>query len=123
MSNHKILVVEDEGIVSIDIRNILNRLGYTVPAVAFSGEEAVEKALETHPDLILMDIGLKGDIDGVEAANQIKNELDIPIVFLTGFADDNTLRRAGEASPDGYIIKPINEDELQETIDRILREN
>lgn len=120
VENRKIMVVEDEGIVSIDIRNILTKLGYSVPAVAFSGEEAISKAIETQPDLILMDIGLKGKIDGIEAAQKIKDQLNTPIVFLTGFADDFTLKRAENVSPDGYIIKPIKEDELQDTIKKAL---
>lgn len=116
----KILVVEDEGIVSIDIRNILTRLGYQVTAAAFSGEEAVEKARENQPDLVLMDIGLKGEIDGIQAAIQIKTDSGIPVIFLTGFADENTLSRARDVNPAGYIIKPINEDELADTIRKAL---
>jgi CheY-like chemotaxis protein len=117
MEKQKILVVEDEGIVSIDIRNILKKLGYSVPAVAFSGEEAISKAEETKPDLILMDIGLKGEIDGVEAAIKICDKHNIPVIFLTGFADDNTIQRAKTAKPAGYIIKPINEIELKKSIE------
>ena len=116
MNNVNVMVVEDEGIVSIDIRNILTRLGYTVSSVAFSGEEAIRKSRQSPPDIVLMDIGLKGDLDGIDTAARLKRERDIPVVFLTGFADDNTLARAREIKPAGYIVKPINEDELAETV-------
>jgi CheY-like chemotaxis protein len=120
MDSRKVMIVEDEGIVSIDIRNILNRLGFTVSGVAFSGEEAIEILQESGPDLILMDIGLKGDIDGIEAAKIIKTNHNIPVIFLTGFADENTLARAKEADPAGYIIKPINEEELEAALNKAL---
>jgi len=123
MANAKILVVEDEGIVSIDIRNMLKNLGYTIAGVAFLGEEAVQKAESTQPDLVLMDIGLKGDIDGIEAAKTIHDRFHIPVVFLTGFADENTLTKAKEADPSGFIIKPIKEEELLATIKRALSSN
>ena len=116
MQKTKVMVVEDEGIVSIDIRNILTRLGYLVTDVAFSGEEAVEKTKKNCPDVVLMDIGLKGKIDGIMAARKIQEFCGIPIIFLTGFADENTLSRAKEVKPAGYIIKPINEDELADTL-------
>lgn len=120
MAKTSIMVVEDEGVVSIDIRNILRRSGYDIAAVAFLGEEAIKKAEDTHPDLVLMDIGLKGKIDGIEAAKIIRERHHIPIVFLTGFADENTLDRAKEATPSGLIIKPINEEELRNAIEHAL---
>lgn len=123
MANAKILVVEDEGIVSIDIRNMLKNLGYTIAGVAFLGEEAVQKAESTQPDLVLMDIGLKGEIDGIEAAKTIRDRFHIPVVFLTGFADENTLTKAKEADPSGFIIKPIKEEELTATIKKALSSN
>lgn len=123
MANAKILVVEDEGIVSIDIRNMLKNLGYTIAGVAFLGEEAVQKAESTQPDLVLMDIGLKGDIGGIEAAKTIRDRFHIPVVFLTGFADENTLTKAKEADPSGFIIKPIKEEELLATIKQALSSN
>lgn len=123
MANAKILVVEDEGIVSIDIRNMLKNLGYTIAGVAFLGEEAVQKADSTQPDLVLMDIGLKGDIDGIEAAKTIRDRFHIPVVFLTGFADENTLTKAKEADPSGFITKPIKEEELTATIKQALSSN
>lgn len=120
IDNARVMVVEDEGIVSIDIRNILKKLGYLVSAIAFSGEEAILKAEENPTDLILMDIGLKGKIDGIQAAKEIRRRNKIPIIFLSGFADDNTLKKALEADPAAYLLKPINEEELKETIQRII---
>ena len=118
-----IMIVEDEGVVSIDIRNMLKKAGYGIAAVAFQGEEAVQKAEQSKPDLILMDIGLKGEIDGIEAAKRIRDHFQIPVVFLTGFADDVTLAKAKEVDPAGFIIKPINEDELNKTLDDILKKD
>ncbi len=117
---NKILIVEDEGIVSIDIRNILRNLGYAFVEMVFSGEEALNKTKDWNPDVILMDIGLKGDMDGIEAARIIKNRSNTPIIFLTGFADDNTLARANKINPVGYIIKPINNKELDDVISKAL---
>jgi len=116
----KILIVEDEGIVSIDIRNILKNLGYNYIEVAFTGEEALKKTQDWEPDVILMDIGLKGNIDGIEAAGKIKNRINTPIIFLTGFADDNTLARANKINPVGYIIKPLNNKDLDDAISKAL---
>jgi CheY-like chemotaxis protein len=116
-----IMVVEDEGVVSIDIQNMLRKAGYNIAAVAYRGEEAVKKAELTNPDLVLMDIGLKGEIDGIEAAKRIRESLQIPVVFLTGFADQVTVAKAQEVNPSGFIIKPINEEELQKTLDEILK--
>lgn len=120
MAKANIMVVEDEGVVSIDIRNMLKRAGYDIAAVAFQGEEAVKKAEISGPDLVLMDIGLKGEIDGIEAARRIRERFQIPVVFLTGFADDVTVAKAKEVNPSGFIIKPINEEELRNILDEIL---
>ena len=114
------MIVEDEGVVSIDIRNMLKNAGYGIAAVAFQGEEAVRKAEQSTPDLILMDIGLKGEIDGIEAARKIRDRFQIPVVFLTGFADEATVAKAQEVNPSGFIIKPINEEELKKTLEDIL---
>jgi CheY-like chemotaxis protein len=117
-----IMVVEDEGVVSIDIRNILKNAGYDIAAVAFQGLEAVQKAEQSNPDLVLMDIGLKGEIDGIEAARRIRDRFQIPVVFLTGFADEVTVTKAKEVNPSGFIIKPINEEDLKKTLDDVLSE-
>jgi PAS domain S-box-containing protein len=120
-SNHvRILVVEDERIIARDIQSSLENLGYAVLAIAPSGTEAIEKALELRPDLILMDIRLKGEIDGIQAAEQIWNQLQIPIIYSTGYSDRNTLERAKTTGPFGYILKPIEERELYVTIETAL---
>jgi PAS domain S-box-containing protein len=116
----KILLVEDEGIVALDIQSRLSNLGYTVPAACSSGEAAIEKATEMYPDLVLMDIRLKGEIDGIEAARQIQALLDIPVVYLTAHADAATVERAKQTGPFGYVLKPVEERELQTNIEMAL---
>ena len=117
MANAQILVVEDEKIVAKDIQNTLEGLGYAVPAVASYGEEAIEVTAETQPDLVLMDIVLKGELDGVEAAEQIRTRFDIPVVYLTAFSDEETLQRAKITEPYGYIVKPFSDRELHINIE------
>ena len=123
MANAQILVVEDEIIVAKDIQNTLINVGYAVPAVASSGAEAIEKAADTRPDLILMDIRLKGDIDGVQAAQQIRALFDIPVIYLTAYADYETLQRAKITEPYGYIVKPFAEKELHAGIEMALNKH
>lgn len=117
MAKAQILIVEDEGVVAMEIEARLKSLGYAVSAVASSGEEAIEKTAETRPDLVLMDIKLRGDMDGVEAAEQIRARFDIPVIYLTAHADNDTLRRAKVTEPFGYIIKPFEERELYTNIE------
>jgi signal transduction histidine kinase len=112
MSKTKILVVEDELITAKGIRSALKSLGYDVLDIVSSGEEAIQKASEIHPDLILMDIKLDGDMDGIEAARQIKDRFSIPVVYLTAHADDATLARAMITEPYGYILKPFEDRDL-----------
>ncbi|CAN5541040.1 hypothetical protein BH10CHL1_BH10CHL1_18620 [soil metagenome] len=108
----RILVVEDEGIVAMEIQNRLASMGYRVVAVVADGEVAIEKAGRLQPDLVLMDIRLKGKIDGVVAAEQIRAKFDIPVIFLTAYADEYTLQRAKVTEPYGYVLKPFEEREL-----------
>lgn len=117
MTNAKILVVEDEGIVAKDIQIRLKKFGYDVPFIASSGVEAIEKVTEMSPDLVLMDIRIKGDIDGVDTARQILNQYSIPVVYLTAYADDRTLDRAKLTDPSGYLLKPFKERELYTAIE------
>jgi CheY-like chemotaxis protein len=117
MKRAKIMVVEDEGIVAADIQDRLRALGYGVAAVVDSGKEAEPTAGSSRPDLVLMDILLKGDIDGVQAAERIRTNLDIPVVFLTAHADETTLQRAKITAPFGYILKPFGDRELHTTIE------
>lgn len=117
MAKVKILVVEDESIVAKDIQNSLKKLGYQVPTTVSSAEKAIEEIEENRPDLVLMDIMLKGQMSGIEAANLIKERFGLPLIFLTAYADDNTLSKAKITEPYGYIIKPFKEKELQTTIE------
>lgn len=117
---HKILVVEDEAIVAMDIRQRLGILGYQVAGTAASSERAIALAAETKPDLILMDIRLQGNGDGITAATHIKNKLGLPVVFLTAYAEDATLDRARVAEPFGYILKPFEDLELKTVIEMAL---
>jgi PAS domain S-box-containing protein len=123
MKKTKILVVEDERIVADDIRMSLERLGYDVPAVSVSGEDAINKAEKTHPDLVLMDIVLQGKMDGIEAASIIQSRFDMPVVYLTAYADDKTVGRAKITEPFGYILKPFEDRDLQTTIEMALHKH
>jgi PAS domain S-box-containing protein len=116
MAKARIMVVEDEQITATDIEDILNGLGYEVTAICSSGPDAIEQAKQTHPDLVLMDIRIKGKMDGAEAAQEIRRRFDIPVVYLTAHADRETLDRAKSAEPLGYIVKPFQEVDLQATI-------
>jgi len=120
MAKTSILVVEDEAIVAKDIQNSLKKLGYTVPSVENSGEDAIESAGQHRPDLVLMDIMLKGQISGIEAADQIKKRYEIPVIFLTAYADESTLSKAKVTEPYGYIIKPFKEIDLHTSIEMAL---
>ncbi len=117
MPAKRIMIVEDEGIVALDIQSKLEAKGYVVPAVLATGEDAIERAGELLPDLVLMDIQLAGELDGTQAAEQIHELYDIPIVYLTAFSDDRTLNRAKNAEPFGYMLKPFEEKKLHTTIE------
>jgi diguanylate cyclase (GGDEF)-like protein/PAS domain S-box-containing protein len=117
MTQVRILVVEDESIVALDIQDRLEALGYDVPITVGSGEKAIEQAGVTRPDLVLMDIQLQGQMDGVEAADQIRQRFGIPVVYLTANADHPTVQRAKVTEPFGYVIKPFEERELHTTIE------
>lgn len=113
----KILVVEDEAIVAESLRIKLKKMGYIVISTASSGDEAIKKTVEYLPDLVLMDIVLKGEIDGIEAARQIRTNFNIPVIYITAYSDEKTLLRAKITEPFGYIIKPFKERELQIAIE------
>lgn len=117
MSKAKILIVEDENIVAMHIKHKVEALGYQVTAITPSGEEAMEKVAELSPDLVLMDIVLKGEMDGIETAKKIRDAHDIPVVYLTAYSDENTLKRAKVAEPFGYLIKPFEDRELHSAIE------
>ncbi|HEY9708708.1 MAG TPA: response regulator, partial [Oculatellaceae cyanobacterium] len=105
MSNAKLLLVEDEEIVAFDLEGTLKALGYEVSAIVGSGEEAIASAAKIHPDLVLMDIMLKGKTNGIQAAKEIKNLFNIPVVYLTAYADISTLQQAKLTEPFGYLLK------------------
>ena len=115
--SHKILVVEDDEILAAEIELLLQRVGCSVVAKASCFEEALSMALESKPDLILMDIFLKGERDGVEAAQAILRKTSLPIVYMTAATDRETLERAKQTGPFGYILKPVQEKELETTIE------
>ncbi len=112
-----ILIVEDEAIIALDLKSILTGIGYNVVGIAASGEEAIEFAKEASPDLILMDIILKGQLDGIEAAAEILDNLGIPVIYMTANADAATIERARKTEPYGYILKPLNTRDIHSNID------
>ena len=111
-SSPRILVVEDERIVALDLATTLNNLGYTIAASVSSGEAAIENAVKLRPNLVLMDIRLAGEIDGIQAAEAIRKEVDLPIIYLTAHSDEPTLARARNTGPFGYVVKPFKTTEL-----------
>jgi CheY-like chemotaxis protein/DNA-binding PadR family transcriptional regulator len=113
----KILVVEDEAIILLQLEEILYAIGYTVAGLAASGEDAVEKARRLKPDLVLMDIVMPGRMNGIDAAKIITEELDIPVVFVTSYADDTIIEKAKSVKPYGYIVKPFNELVIKATVE------
>ncbi|MGM4887248.1 sensor histidine kinase [Tardiphaga sp. 20_F10_N6_6] len=116
----RVMVVEDDRIVARDISEQLGRIGHSVIGVTARGEAAVELAISNRPDLVLMDIRLEGDIDGIDAARQIRGRCQIPVVFLTAYADDETVRRASQAEPFGYLLKPFEDLQLRTVIEMAL---
>ncbi len=111
MSKARIMIVEDEWTVAEEIKMVLQSFEYTVTSMSSSGEEAIQNAEKDKPDLVLMDIVLEGEMDGIEAANEIRSRFNIPIIFLTAYTDEKILERASITEPFGYIVKPfVNED-------------
>ena len=111
--NEKILIVEDEGIIAREINARLKKMGYEVVGIADNGEDAYNKAIQQKPDLIMMDINIKGDLDGIQTARKILNDYEVPVIFLTAHTDDRTLERAKMANPYGYVVKPFQEQDLK----------
>ena len=123
----RILVVEDESIVAFNLQQRLSMLGYEVPAIAVSGQESLELVERTRPDLVLMDIHIQGEEDGIEVAARLQQSHAIPVIYLTAYSEDSTLERARKTRPYGYLLKPFSERELHATIqmafERHRREN
>ena len=120
MTNARILVVEDERLVASDISRCLQQLGHEVIATAVSAVEALRQAVRKTPDLVLMDIKLRGGIDGVQAAEALYERIDIPIVYLTAFADSETVERAKHTFPSGYVLKPFDDRSLKIAVELAL---
>lgn len=120
MRNIKVLVVEDESIIAQDMISRLKRMGYSSVGPAITGEKAIELASSELPDIILMDISLAGDMDGIEVASRIRAKHNIPVIYVTAFSDDKVLDRAKPTAPYGYLIKPFIEKELRATIETAL---
>ena len=116
----RILIVEDERITAEDLAEVLRDLGYQVSAVVSSGEEAIREAEDNRPDLVLMDIRIKGEMDGTETARILRERFDVPVVYLTAHADRDTLERAKHSRPLGYIVKPFHEAELHASVEMAL---
>jgi PAS domain S-box-containing protein len=123
MDRPRILIVEDERIVALDLAGTLNELGYSVAGVATKGEEAIDRAQQLAPHLILMDVRLAGSLDGIRTAEIIRKRRDVPIVYLTAHSDDETLRRAAESSASGYLVKPFKSPELRCAIEIALHKH
>jgi len=122
MDKSRILIVEDERITSDHLRRLLKRLGYEVVGIASNGTEALDRLKTVYPDLLLVDIGLPGILDGVQIAQQAREDHDIPVVFLTAFSDPDTIARARISEPYGFIVKPFVEEELHATIEIALQQ-
>jgi diguanylate cyclase (GGDEF)-like protein/PAS domain S-box-containing protein len=120
MSGETILIVEDEALIALHLKRVLSGFGYGVLQTVDTGAEAIRWAELLHPDLILMDIQLRGEMDGIETARQIRARLDLPVVFLTAFAEDSRLTQARTTGPYGYLVKPIQERELRSTLEMAL---
>ena len=119
----KVLIVEDEKLVAADVEQQLQTLGYEVPAIASSGEEAITAATSAPPDLVLMDIHLQGRLDGIEMARILRTRLNVPVVFVTAYADERTIERAKATEPYGYVVKPFSKRELQTAIELALHKH
>lgn len=120
MKKPRIMVVEDEYVVAVDIQKALESLEYEVTAVVATGKGAIEKVEEIKPDLVLMDIVLKGEINGIETAGQIKSRFDIPVIYLTAFTSEEIVESAKTTEPFGYLVKPFNISNLRSAIEMAL---
>ena len=120
MAGEQIFIVEDERIVAEDLKRMLERLGYKVVGSESSGDEAIKKIATAKPQLMLLDIRIQGSIDGIDVAEHVVAELDIPVIYLTAYADETTVDRAKGTLPAGYILKPFEEQSLKTAIELAL---
>jgi CheY-like chemotaxis protein len=120
MKTGRIVIVEDDAIIALDIEKRLGNMGHCVVGVAATATEALRSVEETQPDLVLMDIKLKGEDDGIFAAEAIRSRFSTPIIFMTAYSDQCMVERAQEVNPDGYLVKPIRLEDLKTAIEDIL---
>lgn len=123
MSSKTILVVEDEAIIAMLLQKVLETMGYTVAGPVANGEDAIRIAASENPDLILMDIRIEGDIDGIETTLRIHENSDIPVIYLTAHSDPDTVERAMQTNPSGFLLKPFKRDELAKSIESTISEH
>jgi CheY-like chemotaxis protein len=121
MSKGIILIVEDDDIIAKVEDWRLKNLGYEVCGRAITGAEAMEMAAKHKPDVVLMDINIKGDIDGIETAKMIKKAYNIPVIYVTSHSDGQTLERARDTNPDGFVVKPFDDNDLRVAISLVLK--
>ncbi|EMG24072.1 response regulator receiver domain protein [Leptospira interrogans serovar Copenhageni str. LT2050] len=122
-TNPSILIVDDEWLIAFNLQLSLQKLGYKIAGTARTADEALEMAERTNPDLILMDIRIEGELDGIQAAEKIQKKMDIPVIFMTAFADEETFNRAvDKASLFGYISKPFQPTSLKNSIEIALKQ-
>jgi len=119
----RVLVVEDEVITVMSLQHLLELWGYRMCGQASSGKEAIERAEREKPDIALIDVSLSGDINGIEAARQIRSRCDIPIIFITGYSDNETMKEIKDMEPAGYFIKPVDFNKLKMAIESIAQKN
>jgi len=119
MSGETVLVVEDDGLIALYLTELLENSGYIVSST-FSGEMALQVLADSQPDLILMDIGLSGSLDGIETLRQVRKQYTIPVIFITAYSSPGILERIREVGPDGYIIKPFLDKDLLNLVRKIL---
>ena len=120
MDQVQVLIVEDEATVSMDLRYKLEAMGYSVPEVISSGEEAVDAVSQHHPDVVLMDIRLSGEMDGIDAAREIRRRFSTPVVYLTCYGDEDTFVRAKTTEPSGFLLKPFDDAVLRAVVETAL---
>jgi len=123
MKIQKILIVEDETIIALHLKNLIKRLGKYECASVSSGEHAIELSKTFEPDLIFMDINLSGQIDGIEAARQIRTKNDVPVVFVSAYTDEDTIEEAKLTNPAGYLTKPIYAHTVEKTLTELLQKD
>src|SRR5215510_9328721 len=117
VDSRHVLVVEDERVVAKDLQRTLTNLGYEVPVTVANADDAIRAASERCPDLVLMDIRIKGERDGIETAEILKSQFDVPVVYLTAYADQQTVARAKLTEPHAYLLKPVKVDELRTAVE------